>query len=461
MKRCGGAWIVGVVGAVLVAAASGCRSAHEGSTGERLEALFDRLHAEGAFDGAVVVSVGDRILIDRGYGWADRDRGIPFTSDTPADGASLAKTLTAALLVMLERDGLIRLDDPVSLHVENWPYPELRIHHLLSHSSGLPDYGELDPHVPPGSIRTTAAFVDVLAQRQPPLAFDPGTRFSYSSLAYDVAALAASRAARQPLPELMAERIFEPFGMRATFLRPGRLADFPGVRTLAYDDSGGEAKINDVYDLEAFHGGSNIYMSTRDLHRWGTAFAQRRIAHAASVERLAERPAIGNGRSALGYGNWYLYGNGSRGSYAGHLAGFHSELLWDSTREATIAYMSNNTLDPWLQHGIVLSIRAILAGEEPPSPHPPEDVSTAEPTVDAIRGAWRTEEGFAFDVLGREDGFSVRSDGVEYPVYRVSPDAFYVPGLDWMLGFVSSRDAITGMVVRTNESEFRATRSAP
>jgi CubicO group peptidase (beta-lactamase class C family) len=66
---------------------------------EQLEALFADLHGRGLFEGAVVVSDRRGVVFEKGYGYADAARQVPFTPDTPADGGSLAKTFTAALLI--------------------------------------------------------------------------------------------------------------------------------------------------------------------------------------------------------------------------------------------------------------------------------------------------------------------------------------------------------------------------
>jgi len=104
----------------------------------RLETLFGGLHARGLFDGAVVIGQRDAILWEKGFGEANVAAGVPFTPDTPADGASLAKTFTAALLFSLDSQGRLSHDEPAQRLLPELPYPDVTLRHLITHTSGLP-----------------------------------------------------------------------------------------------------------------------------------------------------------------------------------------------------------------------------------------------------------------------------------------------------------------------------------
>jgi CubicO group peptidase (beta-lactamase class C family) len=95
------------------------------------------LHERGLFNGAVVVGSDDEILYGHGFGLANVAAGVRFTPNTPSYGASMGKTLTAAAVLMLHEDGEIDLDDSVTKHLPEFPYPEVTVRHLISHSSGL------------------------------------------------------------------------------------------------------------------------------------------------------------------------------------------------------------------------------------------------------------------------------------------------------------------------------------
>jgi CubicO group peptidase (beta-lactamase class C family) len=390
----------------------------------RLDSLFSDLHARGLFNGAVVVGIRDRVIFEKGYGSANLEHNVPFTPDTPSDAASIAKTFTAALLIDLDREGVLGLDDPAQKYLPELPYPEITLRHLLSHTSGIPSpyYEYFDPFLPPGEIRTTERLLGVIAKEKPPLRAKPGSAFEYSSFAYDLAALAAARASGKTFGVLLDERFFKPLGMTSAFLRPGRLADFPGVRTMSYRMENGNLVVFDVFEDEAFHGGSNIYLSARDLHRWNASlFSNTAVLRQATIDGHP---------SALTLGSWYS--DGSSYWYPGHLQGFHSVVFRDARRGRSIVYVSNNTIEPWLQHGIIRTISAILDGGSA-SASPPNTVDVVKTDYASLTGRWKAGEPLEIEHDGRH--LFLKRAGVRYLMVQIDRRSFYVPGLDFLIGF--------------------------
>jgi CubicO group peptidase (beta-lactamase class C family) len=441
---------------VLVAALllAGCRATPradgDGDVARRLDALFAELEQKHAFTGAVLVGRGERVLWRRGIGYANVEQRVPFTPDTPGDAASIAKTFTAALVVTLADERILELDAPVQRYLPELPYPAVTLRHLLSHASGIPvlDYDYFDHYIPRGEIRTTERLLAVIAAQAPPLWFEPGTRFMYSSFGYDLAALAAARATNRPFAELLAERFFRPLGLTSAFVRPGRLAEFPGVRALGYD----RGRLRDVFDFEAFHGGSNIYISAADLQRWNAYW----LAH--DRPALLEPARIGGAPSGITLGSWYRARDGSATWYPGHLEGFHSVVFRDADHHS-IVYIANNTLDPWLHHGIVRAIRSVLAGREPASPAPAAVARFGKDDRRLVVGRWTTRDGESLQIADAP-AFTLERAGVAYRIVPMSETALYVPGLDYVIGFGRDpRGEITKMYLSTNVDERWATRA--
>lgn len=404
---------------------------------QRLDGLVDGLHGQGRFDGAVVVGKGRAVVWERGVGYANRDRRVPFTADTAADGGSLAKTFTAALVLQLRAEGRLDLEAPVRTWLPELPYPAITWRHLLSHSSGLPvlDYDYFDPWLPAGQVRTTGSLLGVLAAQRPALAFAPGTAFEYSSFGYDLAALGAARVARSTFADVLETRILRRLDLRSAFVRPARLADFPGTRTLAYRRAGDAVVPHDVFDGEGFHGGSNVYISARDLHVWNASFLERPAVGRAALRAALQYARIGGAESRLTLGSWYRTEDATAFWYSGHLQGFHGEVFRDLRTGWSIVYVSNNTIAPWLQKALVRSIRSILAGAEvaPPSPPPVLELTAAQHST--LVGGWRLSGGERMRIERADDHLALRWKGVAYRMVAVDPRAFYVPGADLMIGF--------------------------
>lgn len=104
--------------ATLVAIA-GCESAADQPLPAQIEAVFQKSHADGEFNGVVLVTRGNAIVYHRSFGLADRENAIPNAADTTFLAFSVNKPLTAVLVFQLIENGKLRLDDPLDRFFSN------------------------------------------------------------------------------------------------------------------------------------------------------------------------------------------------------------------------------------------------------------------------------------------------------------------------------------------------------
>ena len=399
---------------------------------ERTGALMRDLADRNLFQGAVVIGRAGRIEYAAGFGFADRERQVPFTPDTPNDGGSIAKTFTAASLLMLASEGRINLEAPVREIIPGYPHAATRVRHLIAHSAGLPDYGWLDKRVPAGEARTNASHLELIARAVPTPTFLPGSAYAYDNVAYDVAAMVIERTAGMSYAEFVAVRFGRPLGLSA-FVRPARLADWPGTRTRGYRRTATGWQDHDAEDLEGFHGAGNIYLSARDLYRWVAGY--RRVV-GGEASRAAVSPARLNDGSTTGLtmGSWYVAGDGNRRYYTGHHNGFHNFGYADDSGNLAIAWVANDAPPAWLQAALGRALIAIAEGREPERLHAPAAAKLPADTS----GTYRIPDVGELQVItspGDARRMHVRLRGVEYAAFPVGQGVRYVPGLDAYLRF--------------------------
>jgi CubicO group peptidase (beta-lactamase class C family) len=226
---------------------------------------------------AVGVSSGGTIVLEKAYGMADLEHDVPNIADTIFEAGSVSKQFTAAAVLLLAREGKLSLDDPARKYIPELPdygWP-LTIRHMLQHTSGLRDWGEIESVAgwPRTSRVYTHAHVLDIVSRQRALNFEPGTKWSYCNTGYNLAAIIVSRVSGQPFAEFCRQRIFEPLGMTHTSWRD----DFRRVvkgRAIAYD------AVKDGYrqdmPFEDIHGNGGLLTTVGDLLRWNeNAVAQK------------------------------------------------------------------------------------------------------------------------------------------------------------------------------------------
>ena len=192
---------------------------------EEVGRAIDEAAAESAFSGAVRVDRGGDVLA-KAFGLASRASQTANEVDTRFATASGTKGLTALAVMSLVEEGTLELESPVRpLLGSDLPLidDDVTLEHLLSHRSGIGDYLDEDQEldlddylmpVPVHELATTEDFLAVLDGHEPK--FAPGEGFSYCNGGYVVLALVAERASGTPFPDLVAERVCGPAGMRDT-----------------------------------------------------------------------------------------------------------------------------------------------------------------------------------------------------------------------------------------------------
>lgn len=423
---------------VLVAALAGCASRPaDRPLSERVDALMAPLVAANEFSGAVVLMRSGEVVYQRGFGMANRAAGVAFTPETPSDGGSLAKTFTAAGIAWLAQAGRVDLDAPVTRYVPEYPHAATTVRQLVSHTNGLPPYYEFfDNHFKSEQVRTTAAMLAIVAREAPAPSFPPGSRFEYSNFAFDVAALLIERVTGEDFVAFVNAQFFARLDMTGSFARPGRFADWRGVRTMGYQWQDGGWKIVDVYDMEAFLGASNFYFPAIDLARWAAAYAAGNALPPDVAAAGARRPVIAGQSSGINSLSWYCDEPDTRCYYTGSLNAFHGFVYWDRKRNEAVVFVSNSSLPPWSTVTLERALVSALAGDTMRAEAPVAFETFRKDTRSAVAGTYAVEGLGTVTISHSANALRWRvGTGLEFDVFQVSGDVFYVPGPDYWLAF--------------------------
>lgn len=265
-----------------------CASTSGQALARRLDA---RLAAESAagFSGSVLVARKGVVVLDRGYGWADRGRTQRVTPRTRFWIASISKQFTAAAILKLAEDGRLSVDDPLGRHLPGVPDEKraLTLHHLLTHTSGLRQRYAAD-----GIVEREAALRALLA---PPLAGPPGQRFAYSNDAYNLLAIVVEAVSGQPFERFVRRRLLDPAGLADTGFWGQE-----GQESVAEMPSPVEGQPR--HANWGFRGATGMFSTSGDLYRWQRALLHDRVLSEASRTRLlAPHVPIEGGAAAYGW----------------------------------------------------------------------------------------------------------------------------------------------------------------
>lgn len=180
----------------------------------RLKEQLDRWGASGQFTGGVLVARGDEVLFRQVHGYADRATGATLQLNSRFRLASVSKQFTAVAILKLQDDGVLSVDDPLCKWIQPCPaaWEPIRLHHLLSHSSGVPD---LMARPAWGVRRVTPATPAELTDdsRKYGLQFPPGTKVRYNNAGYNLLGTVVEAATELTLQDYLRQAFFDPLGM--------------------------------------------------------------------------------------------------------------------------------------------------------------------------------------------------------------------------------------------------------
>lgn len=237
-----------------------------------VDAIFSRFATRTTPGCAVAVARDGRTLIERGYGMADLEHDVAITPSSVFEAGSASKQFAAAAIILLVRDGKLKLSDDIRTVLPEMPDygTPVTVGQLINHTSGLRDWGAVSGIG--GWPRNSRVFsnedVLALAMQQRTLNYAPGTHYTYSNTNFNLAAIIVARIAGQSFAAFTQERIFKPLVMRDTRWRDDHARIVPG-RALAYARKGNGYVIDQP--IEDAHGNGGLLTTVADLLRWNQA----------------------------------------------------------------------------------------------------------------------------------------------------------------------------------------------
>lgn len=249
---------------------------------------------------AVAVSRDGHQFFSAAYGMADLEHNVANTPSTIFEAGSVSKQFVSAAIVLLKLEGELSLDDDIRDYLPDVPdFGEtITVRHLLTHTSGLRDWGSVAAISGWGRSSRTHNHdhvIDIIS-RQSRLNFDPGEFYSYSNSGYNLAVLIVEEIIDGSFAEFSKEHIFKPLGMNNTEWRDDYRRVVEG-RSSAYTAIDSDSvRIN--RPIEHIHGNGGLLTTVGDLNIWNEAMATGRLAGEEFVEIMHAMPQLNNGRTS-------------------------------------------------------------------------------------------------------------------------------------------------------------------
>lgn len=363
---------------------------------QRIDGALDKLipsdvDAPGA---GIVAVLNGEVIVCSAFGYANLEHGVKITHESRFEMASVSKQFTALAILLLAEDGKLELDDPVTDYLDWFPdlgY-EIRIHHLIHHTSGIKDiYAQL--------VLTGRSYLDAywssnvrsLLERQRSLNHIPGEQYSYTNSGYFLLAQIVEQVAQQSLPEFLEERLFVPLGMQDAKFRSSPTQLLPR-RVNSYRFRRNE--FSPLPSNAAVVGPAHLHLSVNDMAIWAAQFGDPDSRVAALLNRMIEIQPLSNGsRNRYTYGLYVdHYRNMAAITHAGGWLGFSSYQQYLPEQNLTVIVASNNPRIKSID--VVHTMTDAILGLDAPMP-PDTDTGNGpdQQELESFVGLYETEFG--------------------------------------------------------------------
>jgi len=389
-----------------------------------LDQLFSSVYSPEKPGAAVLIVKGGEALVQKGYGLADLELGVPIAPDMVFRIGSITKQFTAVAILMLEQEGKLSLQDDLTRFLPEYPSggKTITVEHLLTHTSGIKSYTAL-----PGwmdKLREDVEPEEVVALFQDePMDFEPGSAWLYNNSGFFLLGLIIEKVSGQGYAEFLEERIFEPLGMSQTsYGDPRRIIP---RRARGYHKEEGEF-VNAPYLSMAWpYSAGSLLSSVGDLVKWDQALYGEKILPQATLERMWTPYRLSDGEvTEYGYG-WGIGEFAGRKviQHGGGIHGFSSFVLRIPEEKLFVAVLSNNPEDGRSPSFLAQLAASIALGEAPKR----EAVQVPPAVLERYVGVYRVEDDDAVRWVTIEHGqlHTQRTGGAKFRALPAANNDFF------------------------------------
>ncbi|WP_295167357.1 serine hydrolase [uncultured Brevundimonas sp.] len=406
-----------------------------------------------AFSGAVLVARDGRILLDQGYGLANREWNIPNDGDVKFRLGSLSKQFTAVAVMLLNQQGRLDLDAPIKTWLPDAPaaWDTITPRHLLSHTAGVPNFTAFSDFE--AQKTRPATLTQLIARfRNRPLDFAPGSRFAYSNSGYVLLSAIIEAASGQTYADFVTANLFQPLGMsdsgydRHDVILPRRASGYaPGAKGVVNAD---------YVDMSIPTGAGALYSTTHDLLKWEQGLFGGRLLNAQSMTALTT-PV----RNGYAMGLMVSEADGKRLVWHnGAIEGFNTYMAYDPGDRTAVIVLGNLNGDAPDKLGAALV--TLARGGTVTLPSERRAVALSPEVLKAYEGVYSLAPTFALTISVLDGKLMAQATGQPaFALTAEAQDAFYLTAVDAQITFTrNAAGAVEGLILHQGGRDMPAKR---
>jgi CubicO group peptidase (beta-lactamase class C family) len=436
--------------AVLLATACLAQDKTSNDSAARMEQVIQSYVANQQFMGTVLMAQDGKVLIDKGYGFANLEWQLPNTPTTKFRLGSLTKQFTAASILLLEERGKLKVEDPVKKYMADAPaaWDKVTFFHLLTHTSGIPSLTSFpDFQARKGESMTPEKLVAWF--RDKPLEFEPGEKWNYSNSGYILLGYLIEKISGQTYSDFVQQNIFTPLGMKDSGYDSNAAII---VHRAAGYTQGLKGPVNTAYvDMTIPFSAGALYSTTEDLLRWEQGLFGGKVLTAASLTKMTT-PF----KQDYAFGLGVVTNNGRKViTHAGGIEGFNTQLSYYPDDKLVVAVLAN--LNGPFAGQIAGKLAQVAHGEKVVLASAHKEITVAPKILAQYVGTYELTPNFSIAIT-LEDGrlISQATNQQKLPIYPESETMFFLKAVDAQLEFVKNdKGEVSNLVLHQNGRDVK------
>jgi CubicO group peptidase (beta-lactamase class C family) len=297
-----------------------------------LDKLMTQAHANGVFNGSVLVAENGKVIYRKAFGFANRETKQLLKPEFCFDLASVSKQFTAMGIMVLKERNSLSYDDKITKYFPEFPAygKDITIRNLLNNTSGMPLY---QPFAKKDNL-TNAEILKIIEKREA-LDANIGERYVYNNAGYVILGLIIEKVSKMSLADFLKKNIFKPLKMKNSLIGDTSKINLKN-RALGY------SVIGELDDYTVSHTGStSMFSNIDDLFLWDQALYTEKLVSKKTIEE-AFTPVILNNGSLSNYGfGWFLNPEKKSVNHSGSDFGYRTFIMRDLDKKNTYIWLTN------------------------------------------------------------------------------------------------------------------------
>ncbi|MCU0352910.1 MAG: serine hydrolase [Cytophagales bacterium] len=404
-------------------------------TQAKLDELLAAYQKQYKFNGTALVAYRGQVLLNKGYGWQDATQKTPADAESVYQIGSLTKQFTAAVVLRLQEQKKLNVQDKLGKYFPGYPNGDkITLEHLLTHTSGI--YNYTDDGVFMNAEATKPATPDKMLAlfRDKPLAFEPGSRYSYSNSGYSLLGYVIEKVTGQSYEKTVRQMILQPLRMGSSgfdfvaLKNPRKAVGYMVLNETAQVPAA-------VVDSSVSFAAGALYATTGDLYRWHKGLLDNKV-----IGKASQQKSYTPFKEKYGYGWAVDTLHGKRVvMHSGGIFGF-SSFIFRVPEDDLCVVLLNNVPNPHL-YKIGQDLMAVLYDKPYELPAERREISVDAATLAQYVGEYELSPAFKITVTAV--GNQLKAQATNQPsfdMFAEKPDFFFLKAVDAQVEFVKGLD---------------------